>query len=205
MSEEMYAPIDDHIEQAKGRAVWQYKDKPNWDAGREIYAQRIQILEDILGKLLTERSLSAAVGVQLDRYAADYNLERLPGESDEDFRSRIRVEINLLRSAGQHPILVFNLNRLVAPRQTSIRQIFPLKILAWIFVDDFGDFTAEELARIDSVMQDVKAAGVNLEIGLQLNNNAFIVSDNPSGGAAGQGVATLPDGSDGGAFVKSII
>lgn len=204
MTEEMYAPIDNHIEQAKGRSVWQYKDKANWDAGREIWAQRIQILEDVLWKLLTERSLTNSVGVQLDLYLADYGLERLPGESDEDFRARGRVEINLLRSAGQHPVLVFNLNRLVDGRQTSIKQIFPLKILAWIFVDDFGDLSAGELARIDNVMQEVKAAGVGLDIGLQLNSGAFIVSDNPSGGPAGQGVATILSGDDGGAFVKSI-
>ena len=72
-------------------------------------------------------------------------------------------------------------------------------------MDDFGDLTPEEITRIDLVMQDVKAAGVGLEIGLQLIGNAFIVSDNPAGGPVGQGVATLPDGSDGGAFVKSLI
>jgi len=63
MTEEMYTPETDHIEKAKARSVWQYKDKTNWDAGREISAQRIQILEDILWRILTETSLSDSAGV----------------------------------------------------------------------------------------------------------------------------------------------
>lgn len=204
MIEEMYEPIDDHVDQAKGRAVWQYKGKPNWDALHEIHIQRIQILEDLNSRLLIEQSLSNAVGVQLDLFAADYGLTR-NGLSDEDFRVEIRTKINLLRSSGQVNVLLFNLQRLVDDRQVFLQQIFPLTLLMWIFVDDFGDISSEEANRIDAAMQEIKAAGVGLEIGLQLNASAFIVSDNPLGGPAGQGVATLLDGSDGGAFVKSII
>lgn len=203
MTEEMYEPISDHVEQAKNRAVWQYKEKPNWDALHEIHIQRIQILEDINNRLLVEQSLSNSVGVQLDLLAADYGLLR-EGRSDEDFRAALRTQINLLYSAGQVNVLLFNLQRLVNDRQVSLNQIFPLALLMWIFVDDFGDITSEEAARINAVMQEIKAAGVRLDIGLQLNATAFIVSDNPAGGPAGQGVATLPDGSDGGAFVKSV-
>lgn len=203
MTPEMYEPIDDHVDQAKGRAVWQYKGKSNWDALLEIHIQRIQILEDLNSRLLVEQSLSNAVGVQLDLFAADYDLSR-DGRSDEDFRVEIRTKLNLLRSSGQVNVLLFNLQRMVDGRQVSIRQVFPLTLLMWIFVDDFGDISSEEAGRINAAMQEIKAAGVGLEIGLQLNAPTFIVSDNPAGGPAGQGVATLLDGSDGGAFVKSI-
>lgn len=203
MTDEMYEPIDDHVDQAKERAVWQYKGKSNWDALHEIHVQRIQILEDLNSRLLVEQSLSNAVGVQLDLFGADYGLSR-NGASDEDFRVEIKTKLNLLRSSGQVNVLLFNLQRLVDGRQVSLQQVFPLTLLMWIFVDDFGDITSEEAARINAAMQEIKAAGVGLEIGLQLNASAFIVSDNPLGGPAGQGVATLPDGLDGGAFVKSI-
>lgn len=204
MTEEMYTPITDHIEQAKARSVWQYKDKQNWDAGREIYAQRIQILEDTLWKLLTERALSSSVGVQLDLFAADYNIERLSGELDEDLRVRVRIKINLLRSSGQTSVLIFNLNSIASPRQTSLKQIFPLKILCWIFVDDFSEISADELERINNVMQEVKAAGVGLEVNLQLNNTGFLFSFTLSPGTAGRGFATTIGGTDGGAFAELI-
>lgn len=203
MTAEMYEPIDDHVDQAKGRAVWQYKGKPNWDALHEIHIQRIQILEDINNRLLVEQSLSNSVGVQLDLFAADYELLR-DGKSDEDFRVEIRTKLNLLRSSGQVNILLFNLQRLSGGRQVSLQQIFPLALLMWIFVDDFGDITSEEAVRINAAMQEIKAAGVGLEIGLQLNATAFIVAPTISGGPAGEGVATLLDGSDGGAFIKSL-
>jgi len=206
MTEEMYEPIDDHVDQAKGRAVWQYKGKTNWDALHEIHVQRIQVLEDLNNRLLVEQSLSNAVGVQLDLFAADYDILR-EGKSDEDFRVEIRTKLNLLRSSGQVNVLLFNLQRLVnhGALPVALRQVFPLTVLMWCFVNDFGDITSEEAARVNTAMQEIKAAGVKLEIGLQLNASAFIVSDNPSGGPAGQGVATLLDGSDGGAFVKSIV
>jgi len=204
MTEEMIQPIDDHVDQAKNRAVWQYKGKANWDALTEVHAERIQVLEDVLEQVLKERALSSSVGVQLDRFGADYNIDR-EGQNDDDFRARINIGINLLRSSGQVNNLLVNFQRLVGTRQIAIQQIFPLALLMWIFVNDFGEISGDELNRINLTMQSVKAAGVGLEVGLQLIGNAFIVSDSPSGGAAGEGVATLPDGSDGGAFVKSIV
>ncbi len=204
MTEEMIQPINDHVDQAKNRAVWQYKGKTNWDALTEVHAERIQVLEDVLEQILKERALSSSVGVQLDRFGADYNIFR-EGQNDDDFRARINIGINLLRSSGQVNSLLVNLQRLVGTRQIAIQQIFPLTLLMWIFVDDFGEISGDQLNRINLTMQSVKAAGVGLEVGLQLIGNAFIVSDSPSGGAAGEGVATLPDGSDGGAFVKSIV
>lgn len=205
MPEEFYTKIDNHAEIAKGRQVYQYKGKENWEKLLTVHVGRLQNIEDVLHDMLTRRNLTNGAGVLLDLEGADLLLTRNPGESDADFLARIQVEINLLKGFGQTPVLISNLTRLIQPLTHSLKQIFPLKILMWIFVDDFGDLTPEEIARIDLVMQDVKAAGVGLEIGLQLIGNAFIVSDNPAGGPAGQGAATLPDGSDGGAFVKSLI
>lgn len=203
MTDEMYKPIDDHVDQAKGRAVWQYKGKPNWDALHKIHIQRIQILEDINNRLLVEQSITNAVGKQLNLIADDYGIIR-NGKTDEDLRIEIRTKINLLRSSGQVNILLFNLDRMTNGLSVALRQIFPLALLMWIFVDDFGDITNEEAVRINTAMQEIKAAGVGLEIGLQLNATAFIVAPTISGGPAGEGVATLLDGSDGGAFIKSL-
>jgi len=204
MTEPMIQPISTHIADAEERSVWQYKNKSEWDALTEIHAERIQVLENVLQQILIERSLSNSVGVQLDRFGADYKIFR-EGENDDDFRLRIRVEINVIRSFGEVNSLIFNLARLAFPRDVSLKQIFPLLILMRVFVTDFGEISDEKLIMADKTMQAVKAAGVGLEVGLQLIGNAFIVSDNPLGGAAGEGIATLIDGSDGGAFVKSIV
>lgn len=205
MTETMYEKKTDYIEQSKELSVWQYKDKTNWDASREIWAQRIQILEDALHEMLTKRALSTSEGVQLDLWGSNYGLTRNTGETDSEFRTRIIVELNALKSIGQVSSLNFNLARLVFPRAIALRQIFPLHVLMWIFVDDFSEISEADLQTIDNVMQKIKAAGVRLDIGLQLNTPSFTVTDNPVNGASGEGVATLIDGSDGGAFVKSIV
>jgi len=209
----MIQPINDHVDQAKKRAVWQYKGKANWDALTEVHAERMQVFEGILEQLLKERSLTNSVGVQLDRYGADYNIFR-EGQSDDDFRAIINSGINLLRSSGQVNSLLVNLQRLVGERllagkrRVALHQVFPLTVLMWVFVDDFGEISTDKLNKGNLIMQSVKAAGVRLEIGLQLNGSTFkgfIVAPSSSGGADEEGVATLPDGSDGGAFVKSIV
>lgn len=205
MTAEMYEKKTDYIELSKDLAVWQYKDKTNWDAGREIWAQRIQILEDTLYEMLNKRALSTSEGVQLDLWGSNYGLTRNENETDAEFRTRILVELSALKSIGQVSSLNFNLARLVSPRAIALRQIFPLHVLMWIFVDDFSEIPEEDLQTIDTVMQSIHAAGVRLDIGLQLNTSTFTVTDNPLNGTSGEGVATLADGSDGGAFVKSII
>ncbi len=199
-----YETITNHVEIAAGRQVWQYKAKENWDNILEAHVSRLQILEDLLAQLRDERGLSGSVGVQLDLLGADYNLTRAQGESDADFRVRIGTGISLLKDSGQTPVLIVSLNRLVAPRATSLKQVFPLKILMWIFVDDFSEISADELARINDSMQQVKAAGVGLEISLQLNDVGFQFSDSLLPGAAGRGFATTIGGTDGGAFSKLI-
>jgi len=204
MTEEMCEYISDHIDTAEARSVWQYKDKANWDAGREIYAQRIQILEDILERIILERSVSDSVGVQLELLAADYNLERLPNESDTDLRQRLIVKINTLLSSAQMPVLIASLGRSAGGRKTSIKQVFPIKLLAWIFVDDFSELTAEELSRINNTMQEIKAAGVGLDVGLQLNDVGFLFSDTLTAGENERGFAVTIGGTDGGAFSKLI-
>lgn len=202
---EQYEKIDDHVERAQGRLPWQYKGKTNWNNWIQIYVERIQFLENVYHDLLTKRNLSLSEGVQLDLLAADYALIRESGESDDDLRVRIQVEIDLLNNFGQVESLIFNLNRLVFPTPTSLKQVFPLHLLMWIFVGDFGDITTDEAERINDTMQSVKAAGVGLEIGLQLTGSAFIVAPSIAGGLTGEGVATTLAGTDGGAFVKSLI
>jgi hypothetical protein len=201
----MYEQIDEHTEQAQGREIWQYKNKANWDALTVIEADRTQLIEDVLYQILTERNLEDMVGVQIDKFAEYVNLER-GNLNDTDFKARIRLEINTLHSAGQVDILLSNLESLSGLEVADMRllQIFPLTLFIYMLVDAYDDLTPEQLLTINIVMQNIRIAGCSLQIGLQLKSSAFILSDNPAGGPAGTGFATLPDGSDGGNFTRNI-
>ncbi len=197
MTKEMYEKIEDHDSEIKARSVWQYKGKEYFDKLRQAYAERTQEYEDIIWRLLLERALSNARGVNLDRRGEFFLVER-QGLADGLYRNLIFTIRNRFQAAGQIEILLASLRLMAANNNVSLTQVFPAAILTHIFVDNFGDtFNPGEL---NIVMQAIKAAGVRLVIGEQLNSSAFIFSDNPAGGNPGEGFSEFSDGTGGGAF-----
>lgn len=195
---EMYELITTHEEDAKDRQVWQYESSDNFNSLIKIHADRMQILEDVLNDLLTLRSVSAAEGVQVDKNGEYYQVTR-DGDNDTDYRARQKSEVGRVQRAGQVEILLSSLRSLSDQPNVSLIQVFPATNLMHIFVDDLEDVTDQQAIKAE--MDRIKAAGVNLVIGVQLNSSAFVFqSDSASGGSNNSGFATLIDGSDGGNF-----
>lgn len=197
MTEEMYVKIEDHEAEIKARQVWQYKDQEIFDKLLQAYAESRQEYEDILFQLLTERALSNAKGVTLDRLGEYYQVER-NGLSDAVYRNIIITTLSRLQAAGQIEILLDALRITSQNPDVSLLQVFPAAILMTIFVTAFGETPAP--AELNAIMQAVKAAGVKLDIAEQLQVSAFIFSDNVGGGNAGEGFSAFSSGDGGGAF-----
>jgi|GEM_PF-1755729 len=64
------------------------------------FALSIQDLEDANNQLLTQRNLFTAVGVQLDGLGQILDLERKDGESDEDYRERLKFQVFINEGTG---------------------------------------------------------------------------------------------------------
>lgn len=64
------------------------------------FALSIQNIEDTLEKLRSERNLDTAIGVQLDGLGQILGLARNDGESDEDYRERLKFQIFINRGTG---------------------------------------------------------------------------------------------------------
>lgn len=203
MTSEMYEKIGDHESAIKDRQVWQYENKENWDKLLELYAETRQDYENILWQLLTERALSNAVGVTLDRIGEFYLVER-NGLPDNLYRNLIITTLSRLQAAGQVEVLLDALRLLALNENVSLAQVFPAGVLMHIFVTSFGDTPSP--AELNATMQLVKAAGVKLVIAEQITSNSPFVPTYGTllPGDPGKGFATQLDGSDGGSF-SSII
>jgi hypothetical protein len=203
MTEEMYTKITDHEEEIKARQVWQYENQENWDKLLEMYAERTQEYEDILWQLLTERALSNAVGVTLDRIGEYYQVER-NGLPDNLYRNLITTTLSRLQSAGQVEVLLDALRLLSLTQDVALSQVYPATVLMTVFVAAFGD--TPNPTDLNNTMQLVKAAGVKLVIVEETTSNSPFVPTYGTllPGDAGKGFATQLDGSDGGSF-SSII
>lgn len=196
---EMYDQILTHSDDAKNRQVWQYKGKENLDKIIEIHAERIQLLENVLYEVLTKRAISTGSGEQLDRLGEFLDVPR-DGVSDGVYRINLSSAASKLRKAGQVEILLDTLRAVTEIDDVSLLQVFPASLLMHVFVDDFTDIENQET--VNTQMQKVKAAGINLDIGLQLNSSVFRFSDSLLGGTAGEGFATTTTSEDGGTFAR---
>ena len=89
-----------HVQEGLANLVQQFKDKPDLAALLTSYLEQIQDLETAYFGLLTERTLNAAVGVQLDGIGAIVGEDRR-GRDDADYRLAIRARIKASTPAGR--------------------------------------------------------------------------------------------------------
>jgi len=199
MTDEMYDKITDHEAEIKARQVWQYENKEIFDKLLEAYAESRQEYENILWQLLTERGLSNAVGVTLDRIGEYYQADR-NGLPDNLYRNLIITTLSRLQSAGQIEVLLDSLRILSLNPDVALTQVFPAGIIMHIFVSAFGDTPSP--TELNATMQLVKAAGVKLVIVEQTTSNSAFVPTYGTllPGDAGKGFSVALDGSDGGSF-----
>ena len=95
----------EHKTQAAARRMIQYLDKPRFRALLCVYVSQIQDAEDAGWQLATERTIDAAVGVQLDGLGDIVGQPR-QGLSDDDYRPLIRARIKANNSEGTAPNII---------------------------------------------------------------------------------------------------
>ena len=107
------AYIGDHVDQGLGRLAQQYKNQPNVTSLVTAMISRVQVVEDALRKVATQRALygNTAQGAQLDDLGALVGVAR-QGLSDEVYRVLIRGEIAKNNSNGTLEALL-NVARIV--------------------------------------------------------------------------------------------
>jgi len=106
-----------HVTDAKARLARQFKGKARIEALVAALAQQNQDLEDALYELLTQRWLSAAVGVQLDGIGQIVGESRL-GKDDATYKLHIAARILINLSTGTPEELIAIVRLLIGAGKT---------------------------------------------------------------------------------------
>ena len=116
-----------------------------------------QGLEDVNWELKTERWLDVAIGQQLDEIGIILGLPRNPGESDQDYRERLRFQIYINTSSGTPENIISMLSFLTKGDRIWFHDLFPaafqLETNGTVFPDPWND--------LNEAIFDASPAGVN--------------------------------------------
>ena len=203
--------IDNHQEVADSRLPSQYASAPGvypnkWGADQisgwegTIYSLvgPAQTLEDIMEQVLTERSLSASEGVNLDKIGEIVGVDR-QGDSDGDYKDKIVGKIAENNSDGTARDLIEITTILLGDElvRVIIAEDFPAKIRIYVFVNG----TDHNPVGLLESLQRAKAAGVGLPSLVRGSETYFGFSSDPSasgfatiGGGGGGNYSTLITG-----------
>lgn len=91
--------VEDHVEIGLDRLIDFWKDKPAVIGLLTSFLEEIQELEDTLHQLNNERSLSTAIGQQLDVLGLLLGVER-DGRLDNAYRDALRDRVSSIRASG---------------------------------------------------------------------------------------------------------
>lgn len=116
----------ERLAQAVANLIDQFKGQPNIEAFIEAWAQQSQEVELAAFEVLTETTLDAAVGVQLDGLGDIVGVERA-GLSDTDYRLRIRAQILLNNSSGTIDDII-QIAVALGATSVTLAEVFPAKI-----------------------------------------------------------------------------
>lgn len=136
--------------------VQQFKSKENLEAFLTAFLDQCQDVENASFELIDERTLDAAVGAQLDGIGEIVGLDR-GGLSDEDYRTRLRVQIRINKSDGTIDTLL-GIVALLENDPLELTEYYPAAME--IFVIEIQS-DPETLARI---IADARWAGVGCDL-----------------------------------------
>lgn len=100
--------ITTHAEDALARLISQFKEQPNIEGFIRSFIVPFQHQENTLIQILTQRWVSTAVGVQLDKFGTIVGEDRL-GRNDDAYRLALylRIAINVCKGTPEEFIAIF--------------------------------------------------------------------------------------------------
>lgn len=176
----MFDKIDNHVEQAQGREVKQFKGKENIDNIIQVHADRIQQLENIIFRMLNERAISTSVGVQLDGIGETYGDLGLRGDrTDDEYRAYLQSIPARISGAGQHELLISIYSNLTSAVKVDHQYLYPRVLVLYAVVNTLGLLDGDNI-KIE--MDAIRAQGERLILGETLpEGEGFVFADNPDG------------------------
>lgn len=128
----------DQVSLGLDRLLEQFKDKPNIEAVLTSYLEQTNDLEDVYESLLNERSISTAVGSQLDLLGALVNEPRL-GRSDSVYRLAILTRIGINNSEGTPNQILSLLKNITGATKVNMWEHYPVSAIYYSNTEFTGD------------------------------------------------------------------
>jgi hypothetical protein len=146
--------------EAAGRLTGQFQNLTKIDGFIRAFAHQYQLEEDAIWQLFSQRSLAAAIGVQLDMVGAVVNVSRR-GRNDADYRLAIYGQIAINTSQGTPEDLIGIFNLLTNSQKSLITFVYPAEV--GIFSDH--DISGLNLPLIYNICQSIIPGGKLFGIG----------------------------------------
>lgn len=173
------------VAEARERLISQYKEKPNFVALMEVFAEQSQEIEDNLN-LIAGVGLNSATGNLLDLRGAILGIKRL-GRTDPVYRTRLYAAIIQYTSSGRWKQLTEGFKLLTGARVTQGGEIFPAAVE--LMAVGAENLSAVDLTEVAAALQQLKAAGVRLGAALVVAEPPFVFGGDPD--IKGQGFADI--------------
>lgn len=154
-----------HVSEALGNLVEQFKDKENLADFITPFVQQVQDAEAAAFELINERTIEAAVGVQLDGIGSIVGVAR-GGLNDDDYRLRIQAQIKINLSSGTMEELITILDLLIA-NSFEIRDFYPAGLVVTV-----ADELAEDPELIARTVKRARPAGVDASFEYTLTDDS---------------------------------
>ena len=172
-----------------------FKDSPNLKAIMDAYADEFQELYDAIKDVYINSVLSLATGRTLEQYGERVDLERVPGQTDDNYRAAIQVQIQKIAAHGSIPQLIDLYNVMIGSTQALLDEVYPCSIILNAVVPELTEIDQSIVEKMNST----RSAGVRLDLGLTQETTAFQFStENDDSVPEGTGFSSLADDSDGG-------
>lgn len=186
--------ISNHVQQALNRLLEQYKESPNLKGLLTSFIEEIQNIEDMNFDLLTNRTLDNATGKTLDNIGSIVGVSRRVGESDANYRTRIREGIFKNRAQGTVEILIEVVQLFTDATVIIYSEGAEASFAFWI---NDQAMTADEIDALYEGLRTAKAAGVKIEGVTAFDDGDAFAMD---GTALEKGFGSVTDPAAGGKF-----
>jgi hypothetical protein len=147
--------------EAVANLIEQFRDKQNLGAFLSAFTDQIQDAENAAFELIDERTLDAAVGVQLDGLGEIIGLER-GGLDDDDYRARLKAQIKINSSSGTINEIL-EIVALIESAPDDFKELYPASIITTIYTP------TEDPQLIALAIRDSRSAGVRSHLHYSLD------------------------------------
>lgn len=177
-----------HIQDAKERLKFQFKDKDNINKLLEIHVDKVQELENVFWDLLKKRFLDDAEGEQLDKLGTILGSDR-NGLEDQDYRFRLKFKVGQNTSEGTTENIIDLFKILTQSAQVLVDEYFPASVV----VSNGQPIPDDVKNLVETLLQKVVGAGIKFYyIATFPEDEAFAYLGKPNEGAFGYGDITDP-------------